>query len=161
MQQVATLDRRMAQLVYAEINQSSYYRARYYDATAGRLLSQDPMHFGGGGTNFYAYVKNRPTRLVDPTGRSATVVVGEAGCLLGLEGCLGGAVIGAVVDLTIAVAGSAAVALVISKIKDKIDAKPIPCDRTSDVCYQLYLADGDWCAANKAHPSTVCEKQNF
>ncbi|HZQ21904.1 MAG TPA: RHS repeat-associated core domain-containing protein [Terriglobales bacterium] len=47
------------------------YRARYYDATTGRFLSEDPVHFNGGGVNFYEYVYNRPTTLVDPTGLAA------------------------------------------------------------------------------------------
>jgi len=44
-----------------------YYRARYYDPTVGRFLSEDPVQFNGG-VNFYAYVLNNPTRLVDPSG---------------------------------------------------------------------------------------------
>ena len=38
----------------------SYYRARYYDPQAGRFLSEDPLGFGGNGTNFYAYAGNDP-----------------------------------------------------------------------------------------------------
>ena len=49
-----------------------YYRARYYDAKVGRFVSEDPIRVAGGDVNFYTYVKNRPTVLVDP---------------LGLEGC--------------------------------------------------------------------------
>lgn len=45
-----------------------YYRARYYDSTTGRFISEDPAQFAGGGTNFYAYVKNRLTNLIDPFG---------------------------------------------------------------------------------------------
>jgi RHS repeat-associated protein len=44
-----------------------YYRARYYDQSAGRFLSEDPIRFSGG-INFYGYVRNNPTILVDPTG---------------------------------------------------------------------------------------------
>ncbi|MGH9746028.1 MAG: RHS repeat-associated core domain-containing protein [Candidatus Acidiferrales bacterium] len=44
-----------------------YYRARYYDPTVGRFLSEDPVHFMAG-TNFYRYVNNNPGLLVDPTG---------------------------------------------------------------------------------------------
>ena len=32
----------------------SYYRARYYDPTAGRFLSEDPIEFVGGITLRYA-----------------------------------------------------------------------------------------------------------
>jgi len=45
----------------------NYYRARYFDSSAGRFISEDPLHFGQG-VNFYAYVGNGATNLVDPTG---------------------------------------------------------------------------------------------
>jgi len=44
-----------------------YYRARYYDPTNGRFLSEDPAGFGGGG-DFYNYVQNDPVDSTDPTG---------------------------------------------------------------------------------------------
>jgi RHS repeat-associated protein len=44
-----------------------FYRARYYDPGAGRFLSEDPIGFRGG-RNFYAYVNNDPTNLIDPDG---------------------------------------------------------------------------------------------
>ena len=43
------------------------YRARYYDQSAGRFVSEDPMRFAAG-YNFYTYVANDPVMLVDPTG---------------------------------------------------------------------------------------------
>src|SRR5262249_10905199 len=52
-----------------------YYRARYYDPKAGRFISEDPIAFLGG-INMYAYVRNGPTILVDPSGlldRSVTL----------------------------------------------------------------------------------------
>ena len=42
-----------------------YYRARYYDPTAGRFFSEDPWNQG---PSFYAYAENDPTNLVDPLG---------------------------------------------------------------------------------------------
>src|SRR5260370_2527591 len=36
-----------------------YYRARYYDSTSGRFVSEDPVTFLGG-HNFYAYAGNEP-----------------------------------------------------------------------------------------------------
>ena len=44
-----------------------YYRARYYDASQGRFISEDPIRFWGGG-NFYRYGLNNGTGLTDPTG---------------------------------------------------------------------------------------------
>jgi RHS repeat-associated protein len=44
-----------------------YYRARYYDPTAGRFLGEDPIRFNSG-PNFFSYVRNNPTNLIDPSG---------------------------------------------------------------------------------------------
>ena len=48
-----------------------YYRARYYDPATSRFLSEDPIGFGRGQTNFYDYVANDPTNLIDPTGNQS------------------------------------------------------------------------------------------
>jgi len=48
-----------------------YYRARYYDPTAGRFLSEDPIRFESG-TNFYRYVRNNPLLYPDRFGLSPT-----------------------------------------------------------------------------------------
>ena len=45
-----------------------YYRARYYDASNGRFISEDPIGFGGGDANVNRYVGNSPTMLIDPLG---------------------------------------------------------------------------------------------
>jgi RHS repeat-associated protein len=45
-----------------------YYRARYYDPTAGKFLSEDPIRFRGGGANFYGYAMQNPVLLIDPSG---------------------------------------------------------------------------------------------
>ncbi|MEN8221195.1 MAG: RHS repeat-associated core domain-containing protein, partial [Pseudomonadota bacterium] len=45
-----------------------YYRARYYDPTSGRFISEDPIGYLGGDFNFYRYVFNSPINLIDPTG---------------------------------------------------------------------------------------------
>ena len=44
-----------------------FYRARYYDPELGRFLSEDPLGFAAG-PNFYTYVGNSPTNLIDPFG---------------------------------------------------------------------------------------------
>jgi RHS repeat-associated protein len=49
-------------------------RARYYDSGTGRFVSEDPIRFLGSGSNFYAYVSNNPTNLIDPYGLTDCVV---------------------------------------------------------------------------------------
>ena len=45
-----------------------YYRARYYSPTLHRFLSEDALGLSSGDGNFYGYVRNNPTKFVDPTG---------------------------------------------------------------------------------------------
>jgi len=45
-----------------------YDRARYYDPSSGRFISEDPIGFSGSGPNFYGYVANNPVVLTDPSG---------------------------------------------------------------------------------------------
>jgi uncharacterized protein RhaS with RHS repeats len=60
---------------------SSYYRARYYDPTTGRFLSEDPIRFAGS-KNFYKYVANNPTNAIDLTGlRTIVIIVYDPGPL--------------------------------------------------------------------------------
>jgi len=47
-----------------------YYRFRYFDPTVGRFVSEDPIGFDGG-INFYLYVQNNPSLLIDPFGLSS------------------------------------------------------------------------------------------
>jgi RHS repeat-associated protein len=49
----------------------NYYRARYYDTSVGRFVSEDPARFKGG-INFHGYVGNSPTDHVDPAGLWST-----------------------------------------------------------------------------------------
>ena len=44
-----------------------YYRFRYYDPSAGRFISEDPIRFRGG-IDFYAYTLNSPTNWTDSFG---------------------------------------------------------------------------------------------
>ena len=57
--------------VMREPNGFYYMRARYYDPEAGRFISEDPIGFGGGQVNLYAYVRNNPLGIVDPFGTEA------------------------------------------------------------------------------------------
>jgi RHS repeat-associated protein len=62
-----------------------YYRARYYDPTVGRFLSEDPMGFTGLDVNLYRYVYNSPVSYSDPPGMGAlgAAIGGAIGALAG------------------------------------------------------------------------------
>jgi RHS repeat-associated protein len=45
-----------------------FYRARYYEASIGRFLSEDPIRFNGGDLNLLSYVGNDPLNFRDPFG---------------------------------------------------------------------------------------------
>ena len=47
-----------------------YYRARYYDPTTSRFVSEDPINFEAG-VNFYACVWDNPLNENDPSGLDA------------------------------------------------------------------------------------------
>ena len=60
-----------------------YYRARYYHPVLGRFISEDPIGWGSGQTNPYAYVGGNPLSFIDPDGlakKSATTVCIVPGC---------------------------------------------------------------------------------
>lgn len=62
-----------------------YSRARYYDPTLQRFLSEDPLGFDGGDHNLYRYVGNNPINFTDPTGNWAFLIpVVWAGIEIGL-----------------------------------------------------------------------------
>lgn len=56
---------------------SSYYRARYYDETSGRFISEDPLGFKSG-VNRYSYTGDSPMNLVDPSGLCPCAPSGNA-----------------------------------------------------------------------------------
>ncbi|NJR32299.1 MAG: RHS repeat-associated core domain-containing protein [Chamaesiphon sp. CSU_1_12] len=53
-----------------------YYRARYYDPSLGRFISEDPIGFSAGDTNLYRYVGNSPTNFTDPSGNFVQAILG-------------------------------------------------------------------------------------
>jgi len=53
---------------------------RYYDPSAGRFLTRDPISYNGG-INLYAYVRNSPIRSSDPLGEE-TLQIGLSGSLI-------------------------------------------------------------------------------
>jgi RHS repeat-associated protein len=50
-----------------------FNRARYFDLTTGRWLSEDPLQFAAG-MNFYEYSYNNPANFNDPSGLQAAPV---------------------------------------------------------------------------------------
>jgi RHS repeat-associated protein len=61
-----------------------YYRARYYHPSLQRFINEDPMGFAAGDFNLFAYARNNPTNLRDPTGNFVPVAaVGAALCATG------------------------------------------------------------------------------
>jgi RHS repeat-associated protein len=71
-----------------------YYRARYYDPSVGRFLSEDPVGFSGEDVNLYRYVWDAPLNLRDPFGLSPS---SAAWCFLkgAASGAAGAVVVGA------------------------------------------------------------------
>ncbi len=55
-----------------------YYRARYYDPSIGRFLSEDPIGFAAGDFNFYRYVLNNPKNYLDPSGNLVVEIIGQS-----------------------------------------------------------------------------------
>jgi uncharacterized protein RhaS with RHS repeats len=66
-----------------------YNRTRYYNATFGRFISEDPFDVAGGSANLYQYAGDSPTVLTDPLGLTPSFVFWAefAGGVVGL--CLG------------------------------------------------------------------------
>jgi RHS repeat-associated protein len=50
-----------------------FHRARYYSPTFQRFIPQDPIGFGGGDANLYAYVLENPVNYTDPSGERLIV----------------------------------------------------------------------------------------
>ena len=54
-----------------------YNRARYYDPTVGRFISEDPLGFGAGDSNLTRYVFNNPANYIDPSGKDVWIETGN------------------------------------------------------------------------------------
>ena len=59
--------------VMTEPNGFYYMKARYYDPTVSRFISEDPSGFDGGDANLMSYVGNNPVTGIDPSG--LTVII--------------------------------------------------------------------------------------
>ena len=66
-----------------------HFGARDYDPVVGRWTTKDPIRFGGGQANLYAYVDNDPVNYIDPLGE------GGIGAGIGAAfGTVGGFILG-------------------------------------------------------------------
>jgi RHS repeat-associated protein len=63
-----------------------YNRARWYDNTTGRWLSEDPIGFAAGDHNLYRYVSNFATGATDPSGQEIVTICIIVGCVVTLTG---------------------------------------------------------------------------
>jgi len=69
-----------------------YYRARYYNPTLQRFISEDPVHFGAGDVNLYGYVFNAPLDFTDSSGMAVDPISWTAAGIA----CGSGAILGSV-----------------------------------------------------------------
>lgn len=66
-----------------------YFRARYYDPTIDRFISEDPVGFAGGNSNLYSYAFNNPINLRDPSGKDPFIGATTGTILGGFYGAWG------------------------------------------------------------------------
>ncbi len=62
-----SFDKSMPMRATVIFSEASYYRARYYDSTAGRFLGEDPLGSDASANN-YKFVGNAPVNYIDPLG---------------------------------------------------------------------------------------------
>jgi RHS repeat-associated protein len=115
-----------------------FNRARYYDPTGGRFISEDPIGLEGG-INFYGYAFDSPTNLRDPSGRSAgalalPIAEGAGGVI-----CFGSGVCETVIAVGGVVVGTAATGYLIynwyeSRSRGHSDPIPYPGTRNPGQC---------------------------
>jgi len=55
-------------LEFTDVTGLAYVRHRDYSATLGRFIEMDPIGFSAGDNNWYRFVGNGPTNVVDPSG---------------------------------------------------------------------------------------------
>jgi RHS repeat-associated protein len=112
-----------------------FYRARYYDKSAGRFINEDPIAFQGG-LNFYRYAVNNPINFRDPSGKNAGTIAIPIGELV----CFGSGVCETVIVVGGVVVGTAAIAYWIYESEKNCDKnkKCAPCiPPAGTVAYRL------------------------
>jgi RHS repeat-associated protein len=63
---------------------------RWYDASVGRWLSEDPIGFAGGDGNLYRYVGNKPLASLDPSGEDRRILTWCGHAILEIRNCATG-----------------------------------------------------------------------
>ena len=58
-----------------------FHRARYYNPSLQRFVSEDPIGFRGGQADLYAYVGDSPENFIDPTGMDGYTCIVSTGAI--------------------------------------------------------------------------------
>jgi len=143
-----------------------YDRARYFDPTTGRFLSEDPLGFGGDTADFYGYAYGNPTNFIDPFGLTGAgtatapapappapppvkapplpqpepplpVTQPPPSWWPGLGAIFGRGAIAGALELLFPPATA--------RDEDLLPKNKPKCDRKDDPCYIQYLEDAAWC----------------
>jgi RHS repeat-associated protein len=88
-----------------------FNRARYYDPSTARFMSQDPLQLGAGDINLYRYAFNEPPNASDPSGLTSLIGLWQYPGLAAELGIASGAGAGVGVGIGIAVGGGTAAKL--------------------------------------------------
>jgi RHS repeat-associated protein len=64
------------------------YRARYFHQAVGRFVNEDPIRFNGQDVNLFRFVRNRPTKYVNPRGLLVIDPDFDGNCLPDLQKAL-------------------------------------------------------------------------
>ncbi len=145
--------------IMAEPNGFYYMRARYYDPSMGRFISEDPSGFDSGDLNLYAYVGNNPLIFIDPSGLSrqinwGSVIKGGSAAVAGGVGIAFGAGfsetgVGAVIGVPLVWASSASMAWGVSEFISGWMGADIPVTPSATSIGTLVYTGGNLEAANR------------
>src|SRR5262249_17240704 len=106
------------------------FGARDYDPNVGRWTSKDPIRFGGGQTNIYAYVNSDPINEID---------------VLGTDNCFATCVTGGNLGLAVAASGPAAGIVAVASAEAAAFVGGIPIAAAAGFCY------------DQCYPSPTCD----